>query len=60
MHELPRLIHKRMMTDIAFGKALAAAASFSLAVAEEQAQGRGHHPDTLHDELQRDAVERAH
>ncbi len=49
-----------MMTDIAFGEALAAAASFCLAVADEQSQERAGHAEALRDELQRDAVERAH
>ena len=60
MTERLQQIQTRMMTDIAFGEALAAAASFSLAVAEEQSHERAHHPDALRDELQRDAAERAH
>ena len=60
MTEMSQQIQTRLMTDIAFGEALAAAASFCLAVAEEQSQGRADHAATLRDELQHDAAERAH
>ncbi len=60
MHEHSQQTHTRMMTDIAFGEALAAAASFCLAVAEEQSHERTGHTDALRDEVQRDTAERAH
>lgn len=40
MTELSQQTQTRVMTDIAFGEALAAAAAFSLAVAEGQADER--------------------
>ena len=40
MTERSQQTQTRMMTDIAFGEALAATAAFSLAVAEEQANQR--------------------
>jgi hypothetical protein len=60
MTELSQHIQTRIMTDIAFGEALAAAAAFSLAVVEDQSHARADDVAALRGERQRDALELAH